>query len=181
MVELSLEIPTYNEAGNLPVLIERLEGLDLDLEIIIIDDNSPDGTYEVAQGLAEKYHNIKTLKRPGKLGLASAISDGLKLASGNYVAVMDADLQHPPETLLKMFDEAKKGNDIIIASRYTDKGRIEKFGLVRRLTSKGATFLTHALLRETRSIKDPMSGFFIFRRSILDGKNIESRDRKSVV
>ncbi len=178
MVDLSLEIPTYNEAGNLPVLIERLEGLKLDLEIIIIDDNSPDGTYEVAQELAEKYHNIKTLKRPGKLGLASAISDGLKLATGNYVAVMDADLQHPPETLLKMFEEAEKGTDIIIASRYTNKGGIGKFGLLRRLTSKGATFLTHALLRETRSIKDPMSGFFIFRRSILDGKKIESSGYK---
>ncbi|EQD51527.1 Glycosyl transferase, family 2 domain protein, partial [mine drainage metagenome] len=83
--------------------------LNLDLEIIIIDDNSPDGTFEVATELASKYGNIKTLKRPGKMGLASAISDGLRLASGKYVAVMDADLQHPPETLAKMIEEAKKG------------------------------------------------------------------------
>ncbi len=178
MVDLSLEIPTYNEAESLPILVEKLENLDLDLEIIIIDDNSPDGTFEVATQLADKYGNIKTLKRPGKLGLASAISDGLKLTSGKYVAVMDADLQHPPETLLKMFDEARKGNDIIIASRYTNKGRTEKFGFLRRITSRGATFLTHALLRETRNVKDPMSGFFIFRRSILDGKAIESSGYK---
>ncbi|EQD53755.1 Dolichol-phosphate mannosyltransferase, partial [mine drainage metagenome] len=91
---------------------------------------------------------------------------------------MDADLQHPPETLAKMIEEAKKGNDIIIASRYTNKGRIEKFGFFRRLTSRGATFLTHALLRETRNVKDPMSGFFIFRRNILDGKTIESSGYK---
>ncbi len=178
MVDISVEIPTYNESENLPVLIDRLEKLDLSLEIIVIDDNSPDGTYAVAQGLSEKYGNIKILKRPSKQGLASAISDGLKLVQGDYVAVMDADLQHPPEVLMSMLDEAKHGSDIIIASRYIENGSSGKFGLLRRVVSRGATFLAHAMLRETRGVKDPMSGFFVFKRSILEGKKIESTGYK---
>ena len=174
MVDLSVELPTYNEAENLPILVERLENLDLDLEIIVIDDNSPDGTADVVKSLAQKYRNIKLLQRPKKLGLASAIFDGLKLASGGYIAVMDADLQHPPETLLNMFAEAKHGSDIIVASRYVKWGRSERSGLARRVISRGATFLAHAMLRETRNVKDPMSGFFIFKREILEGKKIES-------
>lgn len=174
MTELTVELPTYNEAENLPILVDRLESLGIDLEIVVIDDNSPDGTAQVVKSLSEKYGNIKLVQRPKKLGLASAIFDGLSVASGEYIAVMDADLQHPPETLVKMLEETKKGNDIIIASRYVRSGGMERFGIGRRIISRGATFLAHAMLRETRPIKDPMSGFFIFRKDVLDGKKIES-------
>ncbi len=178
MVELTVEIPTYNERDNLPILVNKLQNLGLDLEIVIIDDNSPDRTFEVADELSQQYSNIKVIKRPGKMGLASAIADGLKVASGKYVAIMDADLQHPPETLVKMLNEAKSGNDIIIASRYISEGSSGKFSFFRKIVSKGATFLAHAILRETRNVKDPMSGYFIFRKDILDGKKIESKGYK---
>ena len=78
MVELTVEIPTYNERDNLPILVNKLQNLGLDLEIVIIDDNSPDRTYEVADELSHQYPNVKVIKRPGKMGLASAIADGLK-------------------------------------------------------------------------------------------------------
>lgn len=178
MVELSVEIPTYNEAENIPDIIEKLESLDLDLEIIIVDDNSPDGTGDVAEKLKSKYSNLKVLRRPGKLGLATAIHDGLKLAEGEFVAVMDADLQHPPDSLPNLLKKAKEGNDVVIASRYVREGRSEKFSIYRRIVSRAATFLAHAMLRETRSVKDPLSGFFIFRRDTMSPERINSNGYK---
>lgn len=166
MHELSVEIPTYNEADNLPLIVERLEELPVDMEIIVIDDNSPDETARVAQELSTKYKNIKVLKRPGKMGLASAIYDGMKISEGNYIAVIDADLQHPPETLPLLLQKAKEGNDIVIASRYMEKGGVEKFSLYRRIVSRGATFIAHLMISETRSVKDPLSGFFLFRKDL---------------
>ncbi len=178
MVELSVEIPTYNEAENIPDIVEKLESLNLDLEIIIVDDNSPDGTGDVAEKLKEKYSNIKVLKRPGKLGLATAIHDGLALAEGQYIAVMDADMQHPPDSLPRLLTKAKEGNDVVIASRYVKEGRSEKFSIYRRIVSRGATFLAHAMLRETRNVKDPLSGFFVFRRDTMSPEKINSNGYK---
>ncbi|MCL4334803.1 MAG: glycosyltransferase family 2 protein [Candidatus Thermoplasmatota archaeon] len=170
MKELSVEIPTYNEAENLPLIVEKLEELPVDMEIIVIDDNSPDGTASIAEELALKYKNIKVLKRPGKMGLASAIYDGMVISDGNYIAVMDADLQHPPQTLPLLLQRAKEGNDIVIASRYIENGGVEKFSFYRRIVSKSATFIAHLMLRETRSVSDPLSGFFIFRKDIVKRK-----------
>lgn len=178
MVELSVEIPTYNEAENIPVIVEKLESLGVDLEIIIIDDNSPDGTGDVAEKLKEKYSNLKVLRRPGKLGLATAIHDGLKLAEGSYIAVMDADMQHPPDSLPRLLEKAKEGNDLVIASRYVKEGGSEKFSIYRRIVSRAATFLAHAMLRETRNIKDPLSGFFVFRRDVMSPDKIDTSGYK---
>ncbi len=178
MVELSVEIPTYNEAENIPVIVEKLESLNIDLEIIIVDDNSPDGTGEVAEKLKEKYSNLKVLRRPGKLGLATAIHDGLALAEGKFIAVMDADMQHPPDSLPRLLEKAREGNDLVIASRYVREGKSEKFSIYRRIVSRAATFLAHAMLRETRNVRDPLSGFFVFRRDIMSPEKINSNGYK---
>ncbi len=174
MVELSVEIPTYNEANNIGRLIENLENLGIDMEIIVIDDNSPDGTASIAEKLSEEYGNIKVLRRPGKLGLTTAIHDGMKVASGEYIAVMDGDLQHPPSALPLLLRKAHEGNDLVIASRYVKAGKVERFSLYRRIVSRAATFLAHAMLRETRNIKDPLSGYFVFRRSAVSPDSIKS-------
>jgi dolichol-phosphate mannosyltransferase len=163
--KISVVIPTYNERENINELIERLESLKLDLEIIIVDDNSPDNTAEEAIKLANKYNNIKVLKRPGKLGLGSAIADGMKIASGDYITIMDADLQHPPEKLLEIHKTLENGADIVIASRYVKGGSIKGWGFYRKIISRGATLLAHLLLPETKTIKDPLSGFFAFKRT----------------
>ncbi len=178
LVDISVEVPTYNEAENIPVLIDKLEKLKLDLEIIIIDDGSPDGTAKIAEDLGKKYGNIKVLERGSKQGLATAIRDGMKLATGKYIAVMDADLQHPPETLEQMYAAIEKGNDMVIASRYMTGGGAEEFSFFRKLVSKSATFIAHLMLQETKVLTDPLSGFFIFRKGIIEEDQINSSGYK---
>jgi dolichol-phosphate mannosyltransferase len=90
-------------------------------------------------------------------------------AKYRLIAVMDADLQHPPELLPKLLERAKEGYDIVIASRYVKGGGVEGWSLWRRLISRGATLLAHALFLETRKVKDPLSGFFLFRREVVEG------------
>ncbi|MCC6052466.1 MAG: polyprenol monophosphomannose synthase [Fervidicoccaceae archaeon] len=174
---LSIIIPTYNEAENISELILRIEKslTGVDFEIIIVDDNSPDGTADIAQKLGEEYSNIKVIKRKGKLGLASAVLEGMRLANGKFIAVMDADLQHPPELLPLMLEKAYKGYDLIIASRYIKGGSIEYWSISRRIISFGAIFLAHLLFPKIKNIKDPISGFFMFKREIV--KNIHLNPR----
>jgi dolichol-phosphate mannosyltransferase len=168
---LSIIVPTYNEAENVRELIERVEASlkGLDFEVIVVDDSSPDGTAEIAEELGKIYGNVKVVKRPRKMGLASAVLDGMKVAKHELIAVMDADLQHPPELLPKLLEKAREGYDIVVASRYVEGGGIEEWGFWRRLISRGATFLAHAFLPKTRGVKDPMSGFFLFRRGVVEG------------
>jgi len=161
---ISVIVPTYNERENIVELIERLESLRLNIEIIVVDDNSPDNTAEEAMKLNEKYGNIKVLKRPGKLGLGSAIADGIKIASGDYIVIMDADLQHPPEKLTDLYKTLEDGADLVIASRYVEGGNVEGWSTYRKIISKGATLIAHLLLPETKKVKDPLSGFFAFKR-----------------
>lgn len=177
MTLLSIEIPTYNEAENLPVLVERIEKLGMDAEIIVVDDNSPDGTYRVAEELAARFGNIKVIRREGKMGITSAIREGMRSAGGEYIAVMDCDLQHPPEFLPVMLEEATRGADVVIASRYVQGGR-SSFGAARKLVSRTATGISHLLLKQTRSIADPLSGFFIFRNGVIDPSCIRSNSYK---
>ena len=171
MYKCSILIPTYNEKENIPELTKRIwESLSsIVFEVIFIDDNSPDHTAEVAEKLAEVYGNIKVLRRHSKLGLASAVLDGMKVAEGNIIAVMDADLQHPPELLPIMFEKARNGYDIVVASRYFDGGSVEGWSVWRRLISWGAIKIAHLLLSRTRKVKDPMSGFFMFKKEVVDG------------
>lgn len=171
LYKCSILIPTYNEKENIPELTKRIwESLSsIDFEVIFIDDNSPDHTAEVAEKLAEVYGNIKVLRRPSKLGLASAVIDGLRIAKGNIIAVMDADLQHPPELLPIMFEKAKNGYDIVVASRYVDGGDIEEWTVWRRLVSWSAIKIAQLLLPKARNVKDPMSGFFLFKKEVING------------
>jgi len=170
---VSIIVPTYNERENLPVLVERIDKVLRDkynYEVIVVDDNSPDGTWEVALGLSLKGYPVKLIRRPGKLGLGTAVLDGLRKASGVYIVVMDADLQHPPEVLPKLLDKAlKEKADIVVASRYTQGGRVEGWGFIRKIISKGATLIAKILLPQARRTSDPMSGYFLFRREIVEG------------
>jgi len=171
MKKISIIIPTYNEAENIKKLIPLLHSVikNYDHEIIIVDDDSPDGTAKVAEDLAKKYP-VRVFVRKNERGLASAILFGFKNAQGDILGVMDADLQHPPELLQKMIEKIKEGYDIVIASRYTKEGRIEKWPSYRLLISKGATLLAKPLTR----VKDPMSGYFILKRSVIDDLKFDS-------
>ncbi|WP_342788403.1 polyprenol monophosphomannose synthase [Desulfurococcus sp.] len=169
LMKVSILLPTYNERENIGILIPLIDsvlrGEGIEYEIIVIDDNSPDGTAEEALKLSSRY-NVKVLKRPGRLGLSSAIHDGVRYSSGEVIIVMDADLQHPPgyiPMLLKRIGEC----DIVVASRYIPGGRSEGFPLVRRIVSRGSILLAHLIVPGTRRVRDAVSGFFAAKRSVL--------------
>jgi dolichol-phosphate mannosyltransferase len=165
----SIIIPTYNEAGNIVPLVERIHAAmgDRPYEILFVDDNSRDGTADTAASLVPKYP-VKVLIRKNKRGLATAILDGLLYSQGEYVCVMDADLQHPPEVLPVLFREMDNGNDLVIASRYVPGGSCEGWKVSRRIMSKGAIALAHIFLPDTRKYSDPLSGFFAFKRRVVE-------------
>jgi dolichol-phosphate mannosyltransferase len=171
MVEntISIIVPTYNERDNIVPLIERLSQTfaNRDYEILLVDDNSKDGTIDIAAKLAEKYP-VKVLVRLSERGLATAVLHGFKYAKGNIIGVMDADLQHPPEVNAALLKAIENGADMAVASRYVSGGGCPNWGLVRRVISKGALTLAHIFLPTTRKVKDPMSGFFMFKREGID-------------
>ncbi len=173
---ISIIVPTYNERENLPVLVERIsKALDgkYSYEIIVVDDNSPDRTWEVALELASKGYPVKLLKRPGKLGLGTAVLDGLRKASGKYIVVMDADLQHPPEVLPKLIEKAlNEDADIVVASRYMPGGGVEGWSFIRKIISKTATLIAKIVLPQARKTSDPMSGFFLFKKNVVENVSL---------
>jgi dolichol-phosphate mannosyltransferase len=162
---ISIVIPTYNERDNIIPLVERLSRTlaSHDYEILLVDDNSKDGTIDIAANLSEKYP-VKIMVRTKERGLATAVLHGFRYAQGDIIGVMDADLQHPPEINADLLKALEKEADIAIASRYVPGGGCPNWGLIRRIISKGALSIAHMLLPSTRKVKDPMSGFFMFKR-----------------
>jgi dolichol-phosphate mannosyltransferase len=120
--------------------------------LIVVDDNSPDGTARVAEELSKEFP-VRVLKRDGKLGLASAILHGFQHAKGKVLGVIDADLQHPPEYIKDFVIAVLNGNDIAVGSRYTDGGKIVGWSKFRKFVSRGAV----ALSKPLTDVKDPMS------------------------
>lgn len=162
-------IPTYNERDNLEELVRRTSAAcsstKMGHEIVIVDDNSPDGTGALAEELAKSF-SIKVVHRAGKLGLSTAVLEGFRASSGSILVVMDADLSHPPEKIAEMAERISKGGaDMVIGSRYVEGGHVENWPLHRRLISKGATLLARGLTK----VKDPMSGFFAIKREVVEG------------
>jgi len=165
---LSVIVPTYNERESLPELMDRLRQVArrLPLEVVVVDDASPDGTGAMAEQYArEGALPIVVVHRARKAGLASAVLDGARAARGDVVSVMDADLSHPPEVLVDLAAQIRAGADIAIASRYIPGGRIEAWPLPRRVVSRAATALARAVLG--LPARDPLSGFFAARRALL--------------
>lgn len=169
--ELSLIVPTYNEVGNIQELIERIAGSmkDLNSEVIFVDDGSPDGTAETIEIYGKSYGCFRVVRRNGRGGLSSAVMDGLKMAEADVVAVIDGDLQHPPELLPQMLAEITHGFDLVIASRYVKEGTSSFSTLIRKAISRLAVDLAHLLLPKTRLVSDPVSGYFMMRKNVLKG------------
>jgi dolichol-phosphate mannosyltransferase len=171
---LSIIIPTYNEKDNITPLVERVHGAltGHEHEIIIVDDNSKDGTIEIAEGLAARYP-VKLFVRREEKGLATAVIHGIKHSSGSIIGVMDADLQHPPEVLPALVNAVADGADMVFASRYIKGGGCPNWGLFRKIVSRVAMMIAHVLLPSSRRVKDPMSGFFMFRREKVDPERLK--------
>jgi len=164
-LELSVIVPTYNEAGNLALLIRKLSQVlsGISWEVIFADDNSPDGTHRLAKEIALDDPRVRCLRRVGRRGLAGACIDGILSSSAPYVAVMDGDLQHDEAILLRMLRTLEDGDtDIVVGTRYRDGGSALGLAGHRGAISRFATTLTAWLLPVP--VSDPMSGFFMVRR-----------------
>jgi len=163
---LSVVVPTYNEAGSVPKLAERLHAaLDgRDWELVIVDDGSPDGTADIAAALAPRIPT-NVVRRGGKGGLASAVIAGFAAARGDILVVMDADLSHPPELVPALLSAIEDGADLAVGSRYVAGGGVEDWPMKRQIVSRVACLMGSVLV----PVRDATSGFFALRRSVIDG------------
>ena len=163
---LSVVVPTYNEAGSVPKLAERLHAAlgGRDWELVIVDDGSPDGTADIAAALAPRIPT-NVVRRGGKGGLASAVIAGFAAARGDILVVMDADLSHPPELVPALLSAIEDGADLAVGSRYVAGGGVEDWPMKRQIVSRVACLMGSVLV----PVRDATSGFFALRRSVVDG------------
>jgi len=176
---ISIVLPTYNEARSIEEALRRaseaLRSAGEDHELIVVDDSSPDGTADVAESLAKEFP-VRVLRRPGRDGLATAVVDGWRIAQGDTLGVIDADLQHPPETLARLASALRSHNaDVAIATRAgPGGGSSEEWSWMRRLNSWAARHLAACVLPQTLAeVSDPMSGMFLVRARALEGVRLE--------
>ncbi|MCZ6535021.1 MAG: polyprenol monophosphomannose synthase [Chloroflexi bacterium] len=164
---VSIIIPTYNEVENVGPLISELGSTlgDKDYQILVVDDSSPDGTYEAVEEIAAQNSRVQGIKRPGKLGLASAVLDGFRASDGDLVVMMDSDLSHRPQDLGALL-EASEDADIVIGSRYVKGSSIIGLSPYRHLASRTSIWLSKVMLG--LPFRDTTSGFAVFRREVLE-------------
>lgn len=175
---LSMVIPTYNEVENIPLIIERIFEVfkknKIVGEVIVVDDNSKDGTGKAARKMGKKY-DVKTIVRKNDRGLSSAVLRGFDEAKYDIVGVIDADLSHPPEVIPKMLKPIQKGKvDFTLGSRYIKGGGMDNWPFHRQMISKGATLMAAPLTK----IKDPMSGFMMVKKDKLKGADLNPKGYK---
>lgn len=176
---LSIVVPTYNERENIAPLLEALKFSvrGFNYKVVFVDDSSPDGTAEVIRALKNSYP-VELVVRPKKLGLGSAVLEGISRTDSPYIIVMDADLQHDPKLVDIMVEKLIAGCDIVVASRKIRGGAMVGWSPARRLVSEVATRLAHVLVPKSRKVRDPLSGFFGFRREIVLGVRFEPKGFK---
>jgi dolichol-phosphate mannosyltransferase len=170
--KFALVVPALHEARNLEQLLPRvcaaLAACSVPWEILVIDDDSRDGTEAVVQTVAAFDSRVRVLVRTGERGLSGAILHGWQKTDATVLGVMDADLQHPPELLPELLAESLNGADVVIGSRYARNGQLGSWNPVRRLISAVAVWVTLPLQRRSLRVKDPMSGFFLVRRRCVE-------------
>jgi dolichol-phosphate mannosyltransferase len=175
---VSLVLPTYNEAANLPRLIPRLTTVlvrvGAPFELIVVDDDSPDGTWALAGEMALADPRLRVIRRRGERGLATAVVAGWKAARGEVLGVMDADLQYPPEGLPGLLGAIVEDSaDVVVASRYAPGARLGPWALQREIISRGAILLAKcALPRALGRLEDPNSGCFLVRRRVIENVDL---------
>jgi dolichol-phosphate mannosyltransferase len=177
-----LVIPTLNEAENIPVLLDRIhavmEPIAIDYEIIVVDDDSTDGTADVAKDCASHDRRVRVFVRQGQRGLAGAVSYGWEQTDADLLGVIDADLQHPPEVLPSLLDPVLKSADIAIASRYVNGNGVGDWNKFRLFISRCGTLATAPLQRNGVKVKDPLSGFFVVRRKCIEEVSLQAEGFK---
>jgi dolichol-phosphate mannosyltransferase len=179
MYDLTVIIPTYNEESNIRNIIMAVDAVfhehSLNGQILVVDDNSSDGTIGIVNELKRMKENVDILIRKEDHGLSQSVADGFIHATSGVFVIIDADFSHPPVLIPRMFDEIRKGNDIVIGSRYMEGGGIKKWPFKRRAISIGATFLGRLLFPD---ITDPVSGFFAVKRDVVEKAPLKPRGYK---
>ncbi|MBW4564851.1 MAG: glycosyltransferase [Mojavia pulchra JT2-VF2] len=175
---LSLVIPTYKERDNIKNVVRILsqlldESIPGEYELIVVDDDSPDRTWEVAQSLTEQYPQLRVMRRQQERGLSSAVIRGWQAARGHVLGVIDGDLQHPPEVLTQLLFAIQQGADLAVASRHVEGGGVSSWSVVRRFLSRGAQVLGLVILPGVLGrVSDPMSGYFMVCRNAIAGATL---------
>lgn len=179
--KVSIIIPTYNESQNILGILKAIaENIPkhIKTEAIVVDDNSPDGTGKLVEEYLKNFkeranYTIQLIHRKAKTGLSSAILNGIQKANGDTIVVMDSDFSHPPQIIPKLIETLKKYQcDIVVASRYSKGGTIQNWSIKRKIMSKVATKIAKFGLGVESA--DPMSGFFAFKKNILNGLNFDA-------
>lgn len=169
-IELCIVLPTFNEIGNVEELVTRVRRVmtGISWEMIFVDDDSPDKTADKARQIARGDRRVRCIQRLGRRGLSSACVEGMLASPAPYLAVMDADLQHDETVLPRMLELLKKGEaDLVVGSRYTGGGSTGDWNATRASMSRFATRLSRLVFKQ--DVSDPMSGFFMLKREVLDG------------
>lgn len=179
MYDLTVIIPTFNEEANIRNIVMAVDAIfheySLNGQILVVDDNSSDATISIVRELKRQKENVEILIREKDHGLSQSVADGFSHTSSDVFIVIDADFSHPPVLIPRMYEEIRKGNDIVIGSRYMEGGGIRKWPLKRRVISIGATFLGRLLFPD---ITDPVSGFFAVKKEVVDKAPLKPRGYK---
>lgn len=183
----SLVVPTLNESQNLPDLIAQLQPaiesvVGDSYEIFVVDDDSADRTWEVAASLAARDPHLHAMRRVGERGLATAVVRGWQVARGEWLGVIDADLQHPPEAIARLLRAALDGADLAVASRDAEGGGTSDWSAVRGFISRSSRALGRMVLPKALArVSDPMTGFFVVRRAAVEGVRLNPCGYKILV
>lgn len=179
MKDISIIIPTYNESENIVNMIHALEDMfsnnSINGEIIVVDDNSPDNTANLAKSMKPKYDDIKVVVRTYDKGLSQSVVEGFNHCESDVVGVVDCDFSHPMELIPAFLDKINNGCDVVFGTRYAKEGEIRGWGFKRKLISKGATLFGKLLVPEST---DPVSGFFVIKKSVVENVTLRPRGYK---
>ena len=171
---LSIVVPVYNEAGNIKLLLEKIaEALrGITYEVIFVDDSTDETPMVILKVAAKSSAEIRLEHRENEKGLATAVVRGFGLATGDFIAIMDADLQHPPQILRSMYCAMLADADVCIPSRFVPGGSDGGLNVYRKLVSAAARYIGKTMIYNLRHISDPTSGLFMIRRNMLDGADL---------
>jgi len=179
----ALVVPTLNEAGNIELLVQRVQAalsrIAIDYEILVVDDGSTDGTCEIVRRLSQSDSRVRLLERKNEKGLAGAVLHGWRHSNADLLGVIDADLQHPPEVLPALITSVLDGNDIAIGSRYVNTTHVSGWNPIRQAISRVSTLVTLPFQRKKGvRVTDPMAGFFVVRREAIEGIDLQPQGFK---
>ena len=168
-------VPTYNDRENLAKLIGQLRALPGDVHVAVVDDNSPDGTGQIADAIAAGDDGVFVLHRTGKLGLGTAYRTGFDFGLGRgyrYICTMDADFSHNPKIVPTLVGHAAEGYDLVVGSRYVPGGQVVGSTPMRKFVSYGANYLAHTFLGI--NVRDCTAGFRCYRRQVLETIDLDA-------